>query len=236
MDPGGAVSRVIAPERAIGCVVYAGTELGEPGVVHHLEGTRFSIGEPNGTISDRRREFSKAMIEGGLKCPVEAQLRDEIWVKLMGNVAFNPLSILTRATLAGMCKHPPTRELVSLMMAETLTSPTRSARTVGLDRAAPGGRRARRRAQALHAPGPRGGQAARARGADRRGRRAGRPDGHRRALPARGRRGQRAAGRLARSHLSAWWSRRATPLRTAAAATAAATDSATSGLNTLGMM
>jgi 2-dehydropantoate 2-reductase len=120
VDPGGSVSAVIAPERAIGCVVYAGTELGEPGVVHHLEGTRFSIGEPDGTISDRCRQFSQAMIDGGLKCPVEAQLRDEIWVKLMGNVSFNPLSALTRATLAGMCRHPPTRELVAMMMAETL--------------------------------------------------------------------------------------------------------------------
>ena len=120
VDPGGSVSRVIPAERAIGCVVYAGTELGEPGVVHHLEGTRFSIGEPDCTVSDRCREFSAAMIEGGLKCPVEAQLRDEIWVKLMGNVSFNPLSILTRATLADMCRHEPTRKLVSAMMAETL--------------------------------------------------------------------------------------------------------------------
>jgi 2-dehydropantoate 2-reductase len=120
VDPDGAVSAVIPAERAIGCVVYAGTELGEPGVVHHLEGTRFSIGEPDGTVSDRCKEFSAAMIEGGLKCPVEAQLRDEIWVKLMGNVSFNPLSILTRATLAGMCRHEPTRKLVSTMMAETL--------------------------------------------------------------------------------------------------------------------
>jgi 2-dehydropantoate 2-reductase len=120
VDPGGAVSRVIPPERAIGCVVYAGTELAEPGVVQHLEGTRFTIGEPDGTISPRCREFSEAMIAGGLKCPVEARIRDEIWVKLMGNVAFNPLSVLTRATLAGMCRHPPTRELVGAMMQETL--------------------------------------------------------------------------------------------------------------------
>ncbi len=120
VDPGGAVSRVIPPERAIGCVVYSGTELAEPGVVRHLEGTRFTIGEPDGSISARCRAFSEAMIEGGLKCPVEAQVRDEIWVKLMGNVAFNPLSALTRATLAAMCGHPPTRQLVANMMEETL--------------------------------------------------------------------------------------------------------------------
>jgi 2-dehydropantoate 2-reductase len=120
VDPGGAVSRVIAPERAIGCVVYAGTELAEPGVVHHLEGTRFTIGEPDGSISARCERFSEAMIAGGLKCPVEAQVRDEIWVKLMGNVAFNPLSALTRATMATMCRHQPTRDLVAAMMEETL--------------------------------------------------------------------------------------------------------------------
>jgi 2-dehydropantoate 2-reductase len=120
VDPGGAVSRVIAPERAIGCVVYAGTELAEPGVVRHLEGTRFTIGEPDGSISPRCLRFSEAMIAGGLKCPVEARVRDEIWVKLMGNVAFNPLSVLTRSTLATMCRYEPTRELVAAMMGETL--------------------------------------------------------------------------------------------------------------------
>jgi 2-dehydropantoate 2-reductase len=120
VDPDGAVSRVIPPERAIGCVVYAGTELAEPGVVQHLEGTRFTIGEPDGTLSKRCLAFSEAMVAGGLKCPVEERIRDEIWVKLMGNVAFNPLSALTRATLAGMCRHAPTRRLVGLMMEETL--------------------------------------------------------------------------------------------------------------------
>jgi 2-dehydropantoate 2-reductase len=120
VDPDGAVTRVIAPERAIGCVVYAGTELAEPGVVRHLEGTRFTIGEPDGSISPRCLRFSEAMIAGGLKCPVEEHVRDEIWVKLMGNVAFNPLSVLTRSTLATMCCHQPTRRLVAEMMEETL--------------------------------------------------------------------------------------------------------------------
>jgi 2-dehydropantoate 2-reductase len=120
VDPSGAVSRVSSPERAIGCVVYAGTELEAPGVVRHLEGTRFTIGEPNGTLSDRCKQFSDAMIEGGLKCPVESEVRDEIWVKLMGNVAFNPLSALTRSTMAGICRHDNARQLVGRMMAETL--------------------------------------------------------------------------------------------------------------------
>jgi 2-dehydropantoate 2-reductase len=88
--------------------------------VRHLEGTRFTIGEPDGTVSPRCLAFSEAMVAGGLKCPVEERVRDEIWVKLMGNVAFNPLSALTRATLAQMCAHPPTRRLVAAMMEETL--------------------------------------------------------------------------------------------------------------------
>jgi 2-dehydropantoate 2-reductase len=121
VDPGGAVTRVIAPHRAIGCVVYAGTELEAPGVVRHLEGTRFTIGEPDGTLSERCIRFSDAMIAGGLKCPVETtELRNELWVKLMGNVAFNPLSALTRATLAAMCRHAPTRQLVAALMHETV--------------------------------------------------------------------------------------------------------------------
>jgi 2-dehydropantoate 2-reductase len=120
VDPDGKVSRVIPPERAIGCVVFVGTELAEPGVVEHVEGTRFSIGEPDGTVSERCKQFSEAMVAGGLKCPVEERLRDDIWVKLMGNVAFNPLSILTRATLAEMCRHAPTRALVGSIMEEAL--------------------------------------------------------------------------------------------------------------------
>jgi 2-dehydropantoate 2-reductase len=120
VDPEGAVSRVIPPERAIGCVAWPGTELAEPGVVQHKEGTRFSIGEPDGSISERCKRFSEAMIEGGLKCPIEERLRDDIWVKLMGNVAFNPLSILTRSTLAQMCGYEPTRALVAKIMGESL--------------------------------------------------------------------------------------------------------------------
>jgi 2-dehydropantoate 2-reductase len=120
VDPGGSVSAVIHPRRAIGCVVYPGTELAGPGVVRHLEGTRFPIGEPDGTMSERCMKFSEAMIAGGLKCPVEQQIRDEMWVKLMGNAVFNPLSVLTGATLAAMCRHPRTRELAATMMAEAL--------------------------------------------------------------------------------------------------------------------
>lgn len=119
VDPGGAVSAVIAPARAIGCVVYSSTEIESPAVIRHIEGTRFSIGEPDGTISPRCTAFSEAMAAGGLKCPVEADLRSDIWLKLMGNIAFNPISVLTGATMGQIAAHPGTRELVLAMMHET---------------------------------------------------------------------------------------------------------------------
>lgn len=119
VDPGGAVSAVIPPDRAIGCVVYSSTEIESPGVIRHVEGTRFSIGEPDGAMSARCAAFSQAMIAGGLKCPVEKDLRSDIWLKLLGNVAFNPISVLTRATMGEIAAHPGTRELVLAMMRET---------------------------------------------------------------------------------------------------------------------
>ncbi|MFE5483172.1 2-dehydropantoate 2-reductase [Streptomyces sp. NPDC056527] len=120
VDPGGAVSAVLSPERAIGCVVYAATELSGPGVVRHLEGTRFSIGEPDRSSSKRCEVFAEAMRAGGLKCPVESELRDDIWIKLLGNISFNPISALARATMREMCLHGGTRQVIELMMHETL--------------------------------------------------------------------------------------------------------------------
>jgi 2-dehydropantoate 2-reductase len=120
VDAGGATSAVMAMGRAIGCVVYPATVVESPGVIRHLEGTRFSIGEPDGTISERCTSFSEAMVAGGLKCPVEARIRDDIWIKLMGNVAFNPISALTRGTMVEICQHPGTRRVVEQMMEETL--------------------------------------------------------------------------------------------------------------------
>lgn len=119
VDPDGAVSAVIPPSAAIGCVVYCSTEIESPGVIRHVEGTRFSIGEPDGTISDRCTAFSQAMRAGGLRCPVEKDLRSDIWLKLMGNVAFNPISVLTGATMGEIAAHPGTRQLVLSMMNET---------------------------------------------------------------------------------------------------------------------
>lgn len=120
VDPGGAVSAILPPERAIGCVVYAATEIAAPGVIRHLEGTRFSIGEPDRSVSRRCLEFSEAMRAGGLKCPVEQDLRDDIWIKLLGNISFNPISALSRATMAEICGHGDARALVAAMMRETL--------------------------------------------------------------------------------------------------------------------
>jgi len=99
--------------------VYSSTEIESPGVIRHVEGTRYSIGEPDGSISDRCIAFSQAMVAGGLKCPIEKDLRSDIWLKLMGNVAFNPISVLTGATMGEIAAHPGTRELVLGMMRET---------------------------------------------------------------------------------------------------------------------
>ena len=120
VDPDGATTAAIPVAHAIGCVVYCSTELAEPGVVVHGEGTRFSIGEPDGAISDRCTGFAEAMVAGGLRCPVEADIRADIWIKLMGNAVFNPLSALTRATMAQIATFPPTRALAASVMAEVL--------------------------------------------------------------------------------------------------------------------
>jgi 2-dehydropantoate 2-reductase len=120
VDPGGATTAAIDPARAIGCVVYCSTELEAPGVVLHGEGTRFTLGEPDRTRSDRCLAFAEAMVAGGLKAPVETDVRTEVWIKLLGNAIFNPLSVLTRATLGAMCRNPGTRALARAGMEECL--------------------------------------------------------------------------------------------------------------------
>ncbi len=99
----------IDPARVVGSLVYLGTEIVEPGVIRHDEGNRISLGEPDGSRSERCRAIAAALIAAGLRCPVTTRLRHEIWVKLLGNVAFNPISALTRATLAQMARHPEVR-------------------------------------------------------------------------------------------------------------------------------
>lgn len=118
VDPGGVISDHIAPERVIGCVTYQAAELEEPGVVRFVEGNRFTLGEPDGTKSDRVRELARLLAQAGLKVPVRTDIRTEIWVKLLGNMTFNPVSALTRATLGEIIGFPPTRDLVAATMAE----------------------------------------------------------------------------------------------------------------------
>jgi 2-dehydropantoate 2-reductase len=118
VDPRGAISNAIEPDQVVGCVVYCSTEIVSPGVIRHVEGTRFAIGEPNGQTSDRCREISAAFVAGGLKCPIESRLRDDIWLKLVGNAAFNPVSALTGATMGAIGGSPEAVELVRTIMEE----------------------------------------------------------------------------------------------------------------------
>jgi 2-dehydropantoate 2-reductase len=118
VDPGGALRAAIAPEHNVGCVVYCATEIAEPGVIRHIEGTRFSLGEPDGSVSPRCQEISAAFTAGGLKAPVDAKLRDQIWLKLVGNVAFNPITALTGATLGQLGAVPEMRDLLKKIFAE----------------------------------------------------------------------------------------------------------------------
>lgn len=118
VDPGGAQWDGIGPERAIGCVVYPAAEVPEPGVVELVEGDRFTLGEPSGQRTGRVGRLSQALIEAGFKAPVRARIRDEIWIKLWGNLSFNPISALTGATLDAICADEGTRAVARTMMVE----------------------------------------------------------------------------------------------------------------------
>jgi 2-dehydropantoate 2-reductase len=118
VDPGGLLARHIEPERVIGSIVYPAAELVEPGVVKVIEGNRFTLGEPDGQRTPRIEALSQAMIRAGFKSPVSKDIRSEIWVKLWGNLSFNPISALTHATLEGICRDPQGRELAAQMMRE----------------------------------------------------------------------------------------------------------------------
>ena len=118
VDPGGAIARAIDPRRVIGCIVYPATSLVSPGVVRHTEGERFSLGELDGSQSPRCVDLSRALVSAGLKAPVQPQIRSELWLKLLGNAVFNPLSALTRATLGDMAQSPLVAEVVRAAMQE----------------------------------------------------------------------------------------------------------------------
>ena len=119
VDPGGKIWQTLGPERAIGCVVYPACQILEPGVIkHNGNGERFSLGEPDGTRSERLKIISSLFIEGGLKAPQKKNLRDEIWVKLWGNCSFNPVSALTNKTMDEMGNDPETYNLIKVLMQE----------------------------------------------------------------------------------------------------------------------
>ena len=118
VDPTGAILQNIPASRVLGCVVYPASELIQPGVVKHIEGDRFPIGELDGSISDRVTRLSECFVKAGFKAPVLDNIRAEIWLKLWGNLTFNPISSLAHSTLVDICQFPLARELATNMMLE----------------------------------------------------------------------------------------------------------------------
>ena len=118
VDPGGTIWSRLGPERVIGSVVYPAAEVDAPGLIRHVEGTRFSLGEPSGEKSERVTRLAKEMVKAGLQAPVREDIRSEIWIKLWGNLSFNPISALTGSTLAAIVADEGTRTLARAMMLE----------------------------------------------------------------------------------------------------------------------
>ena len=118
VDPDGAIAAAIEPRRIIGCVVYPAAELVAPGLVKLIEGNRFTLGEPSGERTPRVLALSQAFMNAGFKAPIARDIRGELWIKLWGNLSFNPISALTHATLQDICRFQPTRELATRMMKE----------------------------------------------------------------------------------------------------------------------
>ena len=121
IDPGGRQWRELRPERAIGCIVYPATEIVAPGVIQHVYGDRFPIGEPSGEMTEDVLRLSALFSDAGMQAPVLDRIRDEIWLKLWGNVCLNPISALTHATLDVICSDPATRALSKAIMLEAQT-------------------------------------------------------------------------------------------------------------------
>jgi 2-dehydropantoate 2-reductase len=119
VDPGGVIAASIEPRRVIGSLAYFATDVAEPGAIHHTEGNRISLGEPDGSKSERVKAIAEALIAAGFRCPVTARFRHEIWVKLLGNVAFNPISALTGGTLEELARHADASKVVREIMTET---------------------------------------------------------------------------------------------------------------------
>jgi 2-dehydropantoate 2-reductase len=121
VDPGGVISAAIEARRVVGSIVYFATEITAPGVIQHIEGNRITLGEPDGTRSERSRQIAEALIASGLRCPVTARIRHEIWVKVLGNASLNPVSALTRATVAQMLRDPGVCTVIRNIMQEVET-------------------------------------------------------------------------------------------------------------------
>jgi 2-dehydropantoate 2-reductase len=119
VDPGGAIAHSIEPERVVGSLAYFATDIAEPGVIHHTEGNRLTLGEPSGARTERLKPLAEALVAAGLRVPVTTRIRQEIWVKLLGNVAFNPISALTGGTLEELARHPELSRAIREIMAET---------------------------------------------------------------------------------------------------------------------
>lgn len=118
VDPDGVVAANLEAERVIGCVVYPAAEIAAPGVIRHIEGERFALGEISGEKTERVRNLAQVLSAAGFRAPVLNNIRTELWIKLWGNLAFNPISALTRATLEDICRYPHTRQLAYQMMSE----------------------------------------------------------------------------------------------------------------------
>jgi len=118
LDPDGRIERHLEPGRILGCVAYPAAALERPGVIRHLYGDRFPVGEPNGEPSGRARAVAELFVRAGFRSAVLDDVRAELWLKAVGAVAFNPISALARATMAGICRHPATRALAVELMAE----------------------------------------------------------------------------------------------------------------------
>jgi len=118
LDPDGRLERAIETRRVIGCVVYPAAAIAEPGVVHHQYGNRFMLGEPDGRKTERIEALARVLTKAGFKAPVRPKIRDDIWIKLWGNLSFNPVSALTQATLVRIATDPGTRGVIRSMMAE----------------------------------------------------------------------------------------------------------------------
>jgi len=118
VDPGGKLANGLNPDCLLGCIAYPAAVISEPGVIQHVEGVRFPLGELDGSVSERATRVSEAFIDAGFKAPVLEDIRSEIWLKLWGNLTFNPISAMTHSTLEAICQFPLTRELAATMMTE----------------------------------------------------------------------------------------------------------------------